>query len=82
MNGIINEKKASILIKEIIHSINGLNVGFIKNDDRLINDIGMDSVELIELLIKLEEYGLILNEDELSTKLTVNHLIVRMMGIL
>lgn len=55
----------------VLAAINGIQASMMKSDDRLIIDLQMDSVELIELLIKLEEFGIEVNESQLSKNFTV-----------
>ncbi|MCX8958703.1 acyl carrier protein [Erwinia psidii] len=48
--------------------------------DSLILDLEMDSVELIDLLIQLEGYGVIIDESQITSKLTAEQIAERLMS--
>lgn len=64
-------EEAMIIVKNIIYEVNGMSVNNINPDDSLITDLAMDSVELIDFIIRLEEFDVILKESQLSNTLTV-----------
>lgn len=65
------EEEALLTVKKIIYEVNGTPVNNIKSADTLVTDLAMDSVELIDFIIHLEELGVIINESQLSNGLTV-----------
>lgn len=66
--------EAMLVVRNIIYEVNGTPVNNIKSDDSLIADLAMDSVELIDFIIRLEEFGVIMNESQLSNTLTVEQI--------
>ncbi|MGP3590909.1 acyl carrier protein [Vagococcus sp. WN89Y] len=62
------------LVCNLIYQVNGTLPQNIKADDSLINDLAMDSVEMIDLLMHLEEYGVVLEDSQLSNALTVGQI--------
>jgi len=62
------------LVCNLIYQVNGTLPQNIKADDSLINDLAMDSVEMIDLLMHLEEYGVVLEDSQLSDALTVGQI--------
>ncbi len=69
----INE--ALNIISSKISQINGLPAGQIAMEDSLIKTLKLDSIELIEFLISLEEQGLFLQEEQINADLTVGDLV-------
>jgi len=67
-------EEAMLIVKNIIYEVNGTPISNIKSDDSLITDLAMDSVELIDFIIRLEEFDIILKESQLSNALTVEHI--------
>lgn len=65
------------LVVNIIYHVNGVLPKDISLTDSLINDLLMDSVELIDLLMRLEEVGVIIPESYLSSELTVGDIVQR-----
>ena len=70
----ITLEEALLIVMNIIYEINGTPVKNIKPDDSLITDLAMDSVELIDFIIRLEEFGVIIKESQLSNALTVGEI--------
>jgi len=64
-------EEALAIVTNIIYEVNGTPVSHIKLNDSLITDLAMDSVELIDFIIRLEEFGVIIKESQLSNTLTV-----------
>lgn len=62
------------LVRNLIYQVNGTLPQNINAEDSLINDLDMDSVEMIDLLMRLEEYGVVLEDGQLSDALTVDHI--------
>lgn len=67
-------EEALSIVKNIIYEVNGTPVNNIQSGDSLITDLAMDSVELIDLIIRLEEAGIIIKESQLSNALTVEQI--------
>jgi len=67
-------EEALRIVKNIIYEVNGTPVNNINSGDSLITELAMDSVELIDLIIRLEESGIIIKESQLSNALTVEQI--------
>lgn len=67
-------EEAILIVKNIIYEVNGTPINNIKDKDSLIVDLAMDSVELIDFIIRLEEFDVILKESQLSNALTVEQI--------
>lgn len=70
----MNNEAALSVIKNIIFEVNGTPVNDINPNDSLITKLAMDSVELIEFLIRLEEFGVKISESQLTDALTVERI--------
>ncbi|EBZ4888369.1 acyl carrier protein [Salmonella enterica subsp. enterica serovar Bredeney] len=68
------------LVCKLIHLVNSTPIADINESDRLIDDLNMDSVELIDFFINLEEYNIFLKKEQINSGLTVGD-IVSMMNI-
>lgn len=64
-------------VTNLIYQVNGVLPKNIKLEDSLISDLELDSVELIDLLMRLEEIGVTIPESDISTSLTVADIIQR-----
>lgn len=73
---VINEAVASQVLN-IIYQVNGALPVNIKLEDSLIVDLVLDSVEFIDLIIRLEEIGVMIPESDFSSSLTVGDIIKR-----
>ena len=63
------------VVKEIISDYLTIDASDIRDDDHLINDLGLDSLDSIEMILKLEEeLGVELSDEELETVKTVEAL--------
>lgn len=62
------------VICNLIYQVNGTLPQNIKAEDSLIKDLAMDSVEMIDLLMRLEEYGVVVEDSKLSAALTVGQI--------
>lgn len=78
MNESVIDKTVASLVANLIYQVNGVLPGNIKLKDSLITDLAMDSVELIDLLMRLEEIGVKIPESDISSSLTVADIIQRM----
>lgn len=63
------------LVANLIYQVNGVLPSNIKLEDSLISDMGMDSVELIDLLMRLEEIGVTIPESDINASLTVEDIV-------
>ncbi|WP_299999420.1 acyl carrier protein [uncultured Cedecea sp.] len=67
----ITHEDAFLIVKKIINEVNGTPIKNINSDDSLIIDLAMDSVELIDFIIRLEEFNVTIQESNISNALTV-----------
>lgn len=65
---------ALALIRNLIFQVNGALPEKVAPDASLIKDLLMDSVELIDLLMRLEEHEIFLKESDITSALTVSKL--------
>lgn len=63
------------LVYTLICLINSTPIENIKITDRLIVELKMDSIELIDFLLKLEEYNVVLTEEQITRELTVGDIV-------
>ncbi|WP_393949786.1 acyl carrier protein [Kluyvera intermedia] len=77
MSDVDVDNNVESLVVNIIYHVNGVLPKDISLKDSLINDLLMDSVELIDLLMRLEEIGVIIPESCLSSELTVGDIVQR-----
>ncbi|EDJ1003548.1 acyl carrier protein [Salmonella enterica] len=68
------------LVCKLIHLVNSTPIADINESDLLIDDLNMDSVELIDFFINLEECNIFLKKEQINRELTVGD-IVSMMNI-
>lgn len=81
MNDAVINNQAESLVANLIYQVNGVLPVNIKQQDSLVHDLAMDSVELIDLLMRLEEIGVIIPESDISSNLTVKDVIQRVQAI-
>lgn len=77
MNESVIDKTVASLVANLIYQVNGVLPKNINLKDSLITDLAMDSVELIDLLMRLEEIGVTISESDISSSLTVADIIQR-----
>lgn len=77
MNESVIDKTVASLVANLIYQVNGVLPRNIKLEDSLITDLAMDSVELIDLLMRLEYIGVTIPESDISSSLTVADIIQR-----
>ncbi|EHM45769.1 MAG: acyl carrier protein [Yokenella regensburgei] len=77
MNDSVIDETVASLVANLIYQVNGVLPRNIKLEDSLITDLAMDSVELIDLLMRLEEIGVTIPESDISSSLTVADIIQR-----
>ena len=80
MNDSVIEGPVALLVANLIYQVNGVLPANIKLEDSLIIDLALDSVELIDLLMRLEEIGVTVPESDISSSLTVADIIQRVQG--
>lgn len=62
-------------VKEVISGYVNVHSDEIKDDDNLLDDLGLDSLDSIELVLQIEEkLGVELNDDDLENVKTVQAL--------
>jgi len=63
-------------VKEIIASQLNIDAKKIKAEDKIIDDLGADSLDIVELLMKLEEeFGISIPDEETSKMQTVGEIL-------
>lgn len=77
MKDLVIDKSVESLVVNLIYQVNGILPKDIKQQDRLISDLAMDSVEMIDLLMRLEEMGVQIPESDISKNLTVGNIVQR-----
>lgn len=63
------------IIINSLSTVTGRPISEIKMEDELFFDLEMDSIDLIDVIIRLEDQGIIINEKDLTLKLNVSDLI-------
>lgn len=58
-----------------LYDVTGRHSSDIKPENELFFDLEMDSVDLIDVIIRLEDHGIFIKEKDLTLKLTVSNLI-------
>lgn len=71
----LNEEAALLFVRSLIQQTNGTSIDSIGQYDSLITDLALDSIDLIDLLIQLEENGIVIHESRINARLTVNSLV-------
>jgi acyl carrier protein len=71
----LNEETALLFVRSLIQQTSGTSIDSIGQYDNLITDLALDSIELIDLLMQLEENGIVIHESQINARLTVNSLI-------
>ena len=65
----IKRQQVETTVRETIATLRGIEPESISNDDNLENDLGMDSLDLIETIMVLErELSIMIPDDEEITK--------------
>jgi len=66
----------NIKIKELIAEQIGIDPSEINDDNDLVNDLGADSLDIIQMLISMErEFGVVFDDDEIKKVKTVKDVI-------
>jgi len=82
MNDCVIDKPVASLVANLIYQVNGTLPKDIQQQDRLISDLAMDSVEMIDLLMRLEEIGVMIPESDISQNLSVGDIVRRVQDII
>lgn len=69
-----NEKIVSI-VYDCIALVSNVKKESINLEDSLILDLDLDSIEMIDLVIQLEGYGVLLESEHMTTSLNVQQLV-------
>ncbi len=77
MNDVLIDKSVLSRVANMIYLVNGVLPQDIMLQDSLIRDLRMDSVELIDLLMRLEEIGVNIPETDITRNLTVGDIVQR-----
>lgn len=63
-------------IKSLIAEQLGISESDINEDSLLVNDLGADSLDIVQMLISLEkEFGIVFGDDEIKTIKTVGDVV-------
>lgn len=74
MNTGLTYEDVFFFVRTMISSVTGLDALDIDENNSLVMELKMDSIELIDLLMRLEGAGCIVDEAEISSTLTVKQL--------
>lgn len=77
VSGSDNERQ----VKALIHQVSGIPIDHIGLNDSLIVTLGLDSVEMIDLLIQLEAFGVTIPPTQIDAALTVSDIVERFVGV-
>ncbi len=62
-------------IKQVLAEQLGIDAGTIKDDANILEDLGADSLDIIEMLMTLEdEYGITIPDDKINQVKTVSEI--------
>ncbi|ARF52357.1 type III secretion system protein (plasmid) [Pantoea stewartii subsp. stewartii DC283] len=75
MSNVVVDNHAESLVTNLIYQVNGVLPKNISLDHSLVNDLLMDSIEMIDLLMRLEEIGVALHEYKITSELTVGDIV-------
>jgi len=82
MSDVMLDSHAESFVTNLIYQVNGVLPKDISSHQSLVNDLLMDSVELIDLLMRLEEIGVLIHESEITSKLTVGDIIEQVQSVI
>ncbi|WP_240149728.1 acyl carrier protein [Erwinia amylovora] len=68
------DENALQIVYDLVFQVNGMLPHCIRPQSSLIKDLGMDSVELVDFLVRLEEFGIIIKDSQISAELTVGEI--------
>lgn len=58
-------------VTNLIYQVNGFLPQNIQAQDSLVKDLALDSVELVDLFLRLEQVGVTIGESQITSQLTV-----------
>ncbi|MBG6243864.1 type III secretion system protein [Candidatus Symbiopectobacterium sp. 'North America'] len=64
-------------MKALIHQVSGIPIDSIGLHDSVIATLGLDSVEMIDLLMQLETFGVTIPSAQIDAALTVHDIVER-----
>lgn len=64
-------------VKALIHQVSGIPIDRIGLHDSVIVTLGLDSVEMIDLLMQLETFGVTIPSVQIDAALTVSDIVER-----
>lgn len=64
-------------VKALIHQVSGIPIDCIGLNDSVIVTLGLDSVEMIDLLMQLETFGVTIPSAQIDAALTVKDIVER-----
>ncbi|MBT9428307.1 acyl carrier protein [Candidatus Symbiopectobacterium endolongispinus] len=64
-------------MKALIHQVSGIPIDCIGLHDSVIATLGLDSVEMIDLLMQLETFGVTIPSAQIDATLTVHNIVER-----
>lgn len=67
-------------VKTLIHQVSGIPIDRIGLHDSVIVTLGLDSVEMVDLLIQLETFGVTIPSAQIDATLTVLDIVERFVG--
>lgn len=65
-------------VKALIHQVSGIPIDCIGLNDSVIVTLGLDSVEMIDLLMQLETFGVTIPSAQIDAALTVKDIVERL----
>lgn len=75
----VNPSDSERQVKALIHQVSGISIDHIALEDSLIVTLGLDSVEMIDLLMRLETSGVMLPSAKITAALTVRDIVEHLM---
>lgn len=76
----IGERDHERQVKALIHQVSGIPIDRIGLNDSIIVTLGLDSVEMIDLLMQLETFGVTIPSVQIDAALTVSDIVERFVG--
>lgn len=76
-DGVVSGSDNERQVKALIHQVSGIPIDCIGLNDSVIVSLGLDSVEMIDLLMQLETFGVTIPSAQIDAALTVNDIVER-----
>lgn len=77
----MNYDEGMELVYALICLVSTTKIENIKATDRLIAELKMDSIELTDLFLQLEEYNVVLTEEQITSQLTVGDIVNALLSV-